>query len=343
MVFPAVHRRGHLQVRDVLAPRPDVLPQVLLLPAAVALLRRGDAPRRQGEGGLLSDIRLLHGGPRPRRRNLRASTCFAGSSSARPRREPPRSAGASLDARSTGLCFQQPPVFQTIYLKTPTTCLSNDGICCCILHGDCAIPCDEGVPVACTLFYTGLLLYPKVRAARVVFEGRPWPARFNSGVATRNVRGRVAAPPRTSRGDAAAATWIFRGDESQRRRRSDVNSPNAGRVLHQGRRRVHRQRAACANPAPGRYASLPRRRRESPALRAVARRDPRPRLAAPRSSTARRASATSSRNMYSRSSPSRRSRAARRRTWREETHARRRRSGADESSAHEDARRDPRT
>jgi len=242
-----------------------------------------------------------------------------------------------------GLCFQQPPVFQTIYLKTPTTCLSNDGICCCILHGDCAIPCDEGVPVACTLFYTGLLLYPKVRAARVVFEGRPWPARFNSGVATRKVRGRVAAPPRTSRGDAAAATWIFRGDESQRRRRSDVNSPNAGRVLHQGRRRVHRQRAACANPAPGRYASLPRRRRESPALRAVARRDPRPRLAAPRSSTARRASATSSRNMYSRSSPSRRSRAARRRTWREETHARRRRSGADESSAHEDARRDPRT
>mmetsp|Transcript_2538 Transcript_2538/g.7752 ORF Transcript_2538/g.7752 Transcript_2538/m.7752 type:complete len:221 (+) Transcript_2538:425-1087(+) len=159
---PHLHRRGHLQVRDVLAPRPDVLPQVLLLPAAVALLRRGDAPRRQGEGGLLSDIRLLHGGPRPRRRNLRASTCFAGSSSARPRREPPRSAGASLDARSTGLCFQQPPVFQTIYLKTPTTCLSNDGICCCILHGDCAIPCDEGVPVACTLFYTGLLLYPKV-------------------------------------------------------------------------------------------------------------------------------------------------------------------------------------
>mmetsp|Transcript_3675 Transcript_3675/g.11402 ORF Transcript_3675/g.11402 Transcript_3675/m.11402 type:complete len:214 (-) Transcript_3675:19-660(-) len=59
---PHLHRRGHLQVRDVLAPRPDVLPQVLLLPAAVALLRRGDAPRRQGEGGLLSDIRLLHGG-----------------------------------------------------------------------------------------------------------------------------------------------------------------------------------------------------------------------------------------------------------------------------------------
>ena len=28
--------------------------------------------------------------------------------------------------------------------------------------------------------------------------------------------------PRTSRGDAAAATWIFRGDESRRRRGRDV-------------------------------------------------------------------------------------------------------------------------
>jgi len=61
-----------------------------------------------------------------------------------------------------GLCFQQPPVFQTLYLKVPTTCISCDGYLCCIFHGDCAIPCDEGIPVACSLMYTGLLLYPKV-------------------------------------------------------------------------------------------------------------------------------------------------------------------------------------
>ena len=36
---------------------------------------------------------------------------------------------------------------------------------------------------------------------------------------------RRADTPQTSRGDAVAATWIFRGDESQRRRGRDVDLP----------------------------------------------------------------------------------------------------------------------
>ena len=65
------------------------------------------------------------------------------------------------------------------------------------------------------------------------FSAGPEDDDWHRGVRSRrgNLRRRVAAPPRlrrgysveTSRGDAAAATWIFSGDESRRRRGYDVD------------------------------------------------------------------------------------------------------------------------
>jgi len=61
-----------------------------------------------------------------------------------------------------GLCFKQPPLFKVLYLKAPTTCCSVEGWCCCIFFDDCAFPCDEHIPVACScLPAVGYFLFPK--------------------------------------------------------------------------------------------------------------------------------------------------------------------------------------
>ena len=99
---------------------------------------------------------------------------------------------------------------------------------------------------------------PRVRAAaRIFFRRIAAPPRPRCGYSmepSRGRRGRDVEIPPTSRGAAAAATWIFCGDES---RRDDAGKSDAAKIGDESRRRRGRE----PNIRRGRVAAPPRARR----------------------------------------------------------------------------------